>query len=294
MPCVLLALVLSSRGPQSLLSASQLQTLYSQRYLVVPNFLPSGQVDQLRVDALKLGDIGYDCTVGSSSSDTIRVDTRIRKSRLRSLYPPPPNAIGCVDTRAQLIEAVNCLRVELQNSAGLELPQLVPYETELNYLLYPIGGHYVRHLDQPQADRGWQRKGRGATDGGSFCGQHTRRVISFILYLNNGWQPDNGGGLRVFPAHELISCEPPGSKQTQGHVEDVVPEGGTLVLIMSGDVEHQVLETHAERQCVVGWFRESFERRVPDLDAMSLRTCRLLGKEATVVSCRGMAEALSL
>ena len=40
---------------------------------------------------------------------------------------------------------------------------------------------------------------------------------------------------------------------------------------MSSDVEHLVRETHAERQCVVGWFREYSEERVPDRDAMSTR-----------------------
>ena len=44
------------------------------------------------------------------------------------------------------------------------------------------------------------------------------------------------------------------------------------MLLASADVEHLVRETFAERQCVVGWFREYHEERVPDLDASSLRT----------------------
>ena len=40
---------------------------------------------------------------------------------------------------------------------------------------------------------------------------------------------------------------------------------------MSSDVEHLVRETRRERQCVVGWFREQREERVPDRDVMSLR-----------------------
>ena len=92
-------------------------------------------------------------------------------------------------------------------------------------------------------------------------------------------------------------------------MEDILPEGGTLVLIMcvapgcalhqralssltpsvlpgqrslvvcvrararrSNDVEHIVRSTRATRQCVVGWFNEYSEQREPDLDAMSLRT----------------------
>ena len=44
----------------------------------------------------------------------------------------------------------------------------------------------------------------------------------------------------------------------------------------------------------MGWFREVHEERVPDLDAMSLRTHRLLGRVATVKSSRGLSEALKL
>eukprot|EP00966_Prymnesium_polylepis_P130904 3027469-Prymnesium_polylepis.1 len=50
---------------------------------------------------------------------------------------------------------------------------------------------------------------------------------------------------------------------------------------MSADVEHLVRETHAERQCVVGWFREYEQVDVPDLAYMSLRTLRLLDRSST-------------
>ena len=73
------------------------------------------------------------------------------------------------------------------------------------------------------------------------------------------------------------------------HVEDVVPEGGTLVLLMSGEVEHLVRETRAERQCVVGWFRERCQVPEPDLAQTSLRTLRALDRKTTLTSCRGLA-----
>ena len=149
------------------------------------------------------------------------------------------------------------------------MPHLEPFETELNYLLYPIGGHYKRHLDTGKKRDGWKLQGRSEANGGSFCGGRTRRVVSFILYLNRHWKAADGGALRIFPAHEhddgTDDCE------LGGYTEDILPEGGTLVLVMSGDTEHQVMTTHAERQCVVGWFREYSEQRVPDRDPMSLR-----------------------
>ena len=74
----------------------------------------------------------------------------------------------------------------------------------------------------------------------------------------------------MFPPFEkddgTRTCDP------DNFVEDVVPEGGTLVLLMSDDVEHSVRTTRAERECVVGWFNEYKEEREPDWDEMSLHT----------------------
>ena len=70
-----------------------------------------------------------------------------------------------------------------------------------------------------------------------------RRAVSVLLYLNPGWRPEWGGELR-------ISDE----SAPEGRV-DVVPEAGTLVLMRSADVAHEVLPTRRPRQCVVGWLR---------------------------------------
>ena len=111
-------------------------------------------------------------------------------------------------------------------------------------------------------------------------------MISFILYLNRAWDAANGGALRVYAAHERVY----GTEEAAAAVpvDDVMPEGGTLVLLMSGEVEHLVCETRAERQCVVGWFHENCEQRVPDLDTSSLRTLRQLDRRTTVDSCVGL------
>jgi len=250
----------------------QLQHLHDNRYVVIPNWLSATQTDSIRDDALAVNAYGsgIDCHVGNGGFGEASLDLSVRKSRQCLLYPPPPNAAGNVETRDQLIHAVNTLRSELQASATIALPHLEPFQTELVYLLYPVGGHYMRHLDNKRGEsRGWRQQGRLAMDGGSFCGGRTRRVVSFILYLNRHWDEADGGHLRVFPAYE--QGDGTADSQLRGFTEDIVPEGGTIVLLMSGDVEHLVRETQAERQCVVGWFREYREERVPDLDAMSLR-----------------------
>jgi len=165
--------------PRPLLS-SELQHLSEKRFVAVPRWLAAAEVAWLQADAMAVdARIGVECQVGSTDRRLALDERRSRQCSL--LRPPPPNAAGSTDLRAALVQAVHALRCELQSTSVQRLPRLEPFETELNYLLYPRGGHYVRHLDQPYASSGWERQGRTAWDGGSFSGFHTRRVISFIL-----------------------------------------------------------------------------------------------------------------
>ena len=267
----------SARAP--LLLQAQLQALNDNRYVAIKNWISNAQTDELMCDALAVRRFGgtYDCHIGDSAGGVGSVhDPSVRNSRMCTLYPPPSNSAGSVDVRARLTSIVDRLRRELQASSVLALPYLEPFQTELHYLLYPVGGHYKRHLDTGYQARGWKLLGRQASDGGSLRGGRTRRVISFLIYLNRGWDQRNGGELRVFPPlapdDPARTRQPTGRHELDDFTEDIVPEGGTLVLLASADVEHLVRETFAERQCVVGWFREYHEERVPDLDPSSLRT----------------------
>jgi SM-20-related protein len=110
---------------------------------------------------------------------------------------------------------VNLLKVALNKKLFLGISSF-----EGHYASYPIGGFYRRHLD-------------------SFAKDDTR-VVSFILYLNQNWQPTDGGTLRVY---------------NKDHFTDVNPQGGTLACFMSRESEHEVLESHATRSSFTGWFR---------------------------------------
>ncbi|TLP53431.1 MULTISPECIES: 2OG-Fe(II) oxygenase [Pseudomonas] len=92
---------------------------------------------------------------------------------------------------------------------------------ECHFALYPPGAFYKRHLDRFRDD--------------------DRRMVSAVLYLNEGWQPEDGGQLRMF-LHD-------------GVVHDVQPQAGTLVVFLSGDVPHEVLPARRERLSLTGWFR---------------------------------------
>jgi SM-20-related protein len=115
-----------------------------------------------------------------------------------------------------LLEDLEGVRQELNREFFLGLLEL-----ELHYAVYPPGAGYSRHLDQPQG--------------------RTQRKLSMVLYLNEGWQPESGGALRMFDG-------------AAGY-RDIDPIGGRLVCFMTADKEHQVLPASRERVSISGWFR---------------------------------------
>ncbi|MDP1824550.1 MAG: 2OG-Fe(II) oxygenase [Archangium sp.] len=83
---------------------------------------------------------------------------------------------------------------------------------------YGPGAHYARHRD-------------------AFPGQDNRRVTA-IVYLNEGWGPQHGGQLRLHVAPPI----------------DLEPTLDRLVIFRSELVEHEVLESKADRWALTAWF----------------------------------------
>jgi SM-20-related protein len=84
---------------------------------------------------------------------------------------------------------------------------------------YPPGGHYAKHVDQFQG--------------------RNNRMISMVIYLNETWQPGDGGELELDDAH--------------GNTLMVEPVAGRCVLFKSDCVPHAVKEAHKHRHSVTGW-----------------------------------------
>jgi SM-20-related protein len=91
------------------------------------------------------------------------------------------------------------------------------YEFHLAH--YPPGTGYETHLDQ-------------------FEGRNNR-MISVVIYLNEGWQPGDGGEL------EIINED--GSKVV------VEPHARRCVMFKSADVPHGVLKSRTNRFSLTGW-----------------------------------------
>merc|ERR1719401_2123820 len=143
---------------------------------------------------------------------------------------------------------------ELREMLQKELRIRLLESMELQYLHYPgpsssganieKAGFYRRHFDHTgDEDKDYRRK------------------ISLLLYLNeDGWRAEDGGILRAYlPKHK--------SGDARNNIQDILPEGGKLVLFDSTSVEHEVLPTCKERWALVGWF--------------------LIGKEANRGMCGG-------
>jgi len=92
---------------------------------------------------------------------------------------------------------------------------------EGHFALYPPGAFYQKHLDRFRDD--------------------DKRSVSAVFYLNDDWQPEHGGALRLY--------------LTEGRELDVYPQAGTLLLFMSADWPHAVLPATRERLSLTGWFR---------------------------------------
>lgn len=89
---------------------------------------------------------------------------------------------------------------------------------EFHYAVYESGTFYKRHSDQFNND--------------------DRRRFSMVLYLNEDWQPDDGGQLALY----------------NNGVEIIEPTFGKL-LFFESDIEHEVLLSKAPRYSLTGWLR---------------------------------------
>ncbi|MFN4144283.1 MAG: 2OG-Fe(II) oxygenase [Runella sp.] len=92
---------------------------------------------------------------------------------------------------------------------------------EFHYALYPTGTFYKRHLDRFRHD--------------------SRRRISAICYLNQDWQPSEGGELVIYPENQ--------------EAVKILPIGGRLVCFEADKLEHEVLPATRERLSLTGWLR---------------------------------------
>lgn len=94
---------------------------------------------------------------------------------------------------------------------------------ETHFAIYPELTFYKKHVDRFQ--------------------QNAHRVLSFVLYLNVGWQKGDGGELAIYP-----------NNPHEGTIVD--PLAGRLILFRS-ELLHEVLLAHKPRFSITGWMLDT-------------------------------------
>jgi len=97
------------------------------------------------------------------------------------------------------------------------------FDYECHYAIYGAGAGYAKHSDVLNGAR--------------------NRILSTVLYLNEGWQEGDGGQLRLF------------DRAGEGVLATIQPVFGTMVIFLSEVFPHQVLTATRQRHSIAGWFR---------------------------------------
>lgn len=123
----------------------------------------------------------------------------------------PASAAKCIEV---YLDRLKEMIVYLNQSLYLSLKSI-----EVHRTLYPPGASYRRHRDQFKLD--------------------DHRKLSIVCYLNEQWDPELGGQLRLY--------------LSEGTIVDLLPEGGRLVCFRSDLIEHEVLAAKRDRYSLTGW-----------------------------------------
>ena len=132
-----------------------------------------------------------------------------------TLWMQPP---GSSDAQRDCLERFEKLRLVLNRTLQLGL-----LDFESHFACYPRGAFYTRHIDQLRGD--------------------DHRKLSCVLYLNENWIAEESGELRVYLNGD------------GAEFEDVLPQGGRLVVFLSAQFAHEVRPATRERMSIAGWFR---------------------------------------
>ncbi len=98
------------------------------------------------------------------------------------------------------------------------------FDYECHYAIYEKGMGYAKHTDVLSGKK--------------------NRVLSTVLYLNEGWKESDGGELVLYDSQDAI-------------LETVAPRYGTMIIFLSEHFPHEVLISQNTRRSIAGWFRIS-------------------------------------
>lgn len=189
------------------------EDIATKGWAVCENFVAAADVRLLASEAersLSAGDF-HAATTGAHRPG--QLDMALRRDEILWLNPSEGN----VDQQ-RYATAMEELRCGLNQRLYLGLLDL-----EVHFAIYEPGAFYTTHQDRPL--------------------NAAHRTVSCILYLNESWQTEDGGQLRLY-------LEGPDREPWV----DIEPNAGRLVCFLSERFSHEVLAAKRRRIGISGWF----------------------------------------
>lgn len=190
-----------------------LDALVEQGWYAWPQAVSPALCEALLAEVEQYDEEGELQRAGIGRGDAHQLNKAVRRDQIKWLDG---------STEAQVAYLKQMAELQYQLNRGLFLGL---FEYECHFALYKPGDFYKKHLD-------------------SFRGRANRMVTS-VLYLNPGWQPDWGGELVIY------------NEESTQVLATVTPELGKLVVFMSEQIPHEVLPTRQARVSIAGWFRRN-------------------------------------
>jgi len=189
-----------------------------QGFCIVENFLDSVTVSSLAAKAINLK------TKSELKPAGIGRENRALNAEIRGDSIYWLDAAQATAAEQIYFTQMEQLRLSLNQALYLGL-----FGLESHLAVYPEGAFYKPHLDCfANADQ-----------------SKPQRKISCIVYLNQNWQADDGGELRLY-----LNAE----DTEQENYLDIAPLCGRAVIFLSDRFYHEVLPAKRERMSLTGWF----------------------------------------
>lgn len=193
--------------------AELVDRLAEEGFAVADRVVPDRLATSLAAELAGHIEDGRLAVAGVGRDEAFRRDGEIRRAAIRWMD-------GGTDAEKELLALAEELRLLINRRLFLGL-----FDFECNYIAYPVGGFYGRHLDRLQGAK--------------------NRVVSFVTYLDAEWGETDGGALRLWRAPD-------------DHGEPaltVVPRSGRVVLMLSEEIPHEVMPANRPRHAIAGWWR---------------------------------------
>ncbi len=222
------------------LSVSLIEDLAARGWAHAPGALEPDLARALRAEALAMAADGALAEARIGRGEAERRDRAVRRTAIAWMDGRSPAQRAFLDGCEAMRTAINRALF-----AGL-------FEFEAHYAVYPPGGFYARHLDAfaPPPVAAGPNAVMGRTAARS-------RVVSMVVYLNEGWTPDDGGELAVW---ERFTRAPDGRADLRAldgvpPAGVIAPEMGSVALMLSEAIPHEVRPAAATRCAIAGWWR---------------------------------------